>query len=128
QPVAHDLRTAAIVGVARLAELPTEDDGHPGLLEHLATGSFLVGLVAVALALGEAPVVVPRPVHEQDLPTVAARSHDDAAARADDRSAGVRAHSQSRRRFAFACFHTFGHSRRDASAAARSIAPSSPAP
>ena len=47
-------------------------------LEHLPPGAVLVGLAGIGLALREAPVVVARAVHEEDLHgPVLARPADD---------------------------------------------------
>ncbi len=63
----------------RRRQLGAELAAEPGLLLDLAHGTGLVALPRLALPLRERPVVVLRPVHEQE-PAVA---HDDPARRAD---------------------------------------------
>src|SRR5687767_2449722 len=76
--VADDLR-AIEDEVARLTGRADDLAAETRLLRNLTQGAVLVGLAVLTLALRQAPVVVLRPVHEQD----SAVAHDDAARRAD---------------------------------------------
>jgi hypothetical protein len=63
-PVGHGLHPVA-VGIALGSERRAQPDPYPGLLADLADRGDGRRLTPVELALGEGPVAVPRPVHQQ---------------------------------------------------------------
>src|SRR5262249_43096412 len=114
-PVADTLGPALRVRVERRRQLRTEGAHETGLLFDLPESALLVRLVRLGLPLGEAPVVVPRPVDDENLGTVESRTRNDASCGPNDAD---------QRLAACACFHscdhTSGHAARDSARRARS--------
>src|SRR5581483_1420925 len=73
--VPHLFGTAALIGVVGAPHLGAGVAAEPGLLLDLAPRALLPRLARIELALGQRPVVVARPVDEQDV----AVADDDAA-------------------------------------------------
>src|SRR4051812_10501439 len=92
QPVAHDLEALLVVAVAGRRQLGAQDAAQAGLLLDLANRRRLPRLAAVELALRQRPVVVARPVHDEELEPALAVAVDDAAGRPDLRAVGIDRH------------------------------------
>src|SRR5439155_13743021 len=110
------------VDVVRVPDLAAEQAAQAGLLLDLAAGCLRIELARLELALGKRPVVVRRPVDEQDLEPAGCPTHDESA-----RGANEPAHAGDRRCPAASAFQALRQLPRASSAAARSRPASSPA-
>ena len=98
QPVANCLRAPLRIGVGRRLELATERAAQPGLLLDLADGTLLVALAPFDLPFGERPVVVLRPMDEQDLDRRPGTADNDAAGGTNERAQRTALRAASSRR------------------------------
>src|SRR5439155_26626292 len=84
RPVAGLLGPAPRVDVVRVPDLAAEQAAQAGLLLDLAAGCLRIELARLELALGKRPVVVRRPVDEQDLEPAGCPTHDESARGANE--------------------------------------------
>jgi hypothetical protein len=85
-PVADGLGSPLGITVAAGPDLAAQPAPEPGLLLDLAQRRLGLGLARVELALGKRPVVIGRPVDQDDLDrTALVMAPDDPAAGPDDR-------------------------------------------